>query len=316
MSAVNPSEPSPSAGKPDSTPASALKAFFSSLPGILTAVGGLIAAIATFISATDKAGFIARATATPTATLTATATITAMPTLVPSPTLTFTAQPTPTLFATATPKPAPTTGTLLMDDFRDASRWDSESSQDVECGVQGGEYRFLVHTPDQVYWVNPVKAYDFSDCAIDVDVRRVAGPEDNEYAILARYQPDDSFYAFSASSDGTFAVLLYQGAKWHEIVPWTPAQVVRGGEATNHLRVELRGPQLRLYVNGVLLAYVEDPTLRSGTLGLLAGTGTEAEVEVRFANLRVTALGVSTDAPVVATPSGAQVAKPTEGTKR
>ena len=47
---------------------------------------------------------------------------------------------------------------------------------------------------------------------------------------------------------------------------------------------------MRFLVNGELLATVEDDTIRSGSIGLAAGSFSEGEVEVRFDSLLVKAL--------------------------
>ena len=100
----------------------------------------------------------------------------------------------------------------------------------------------------------------------------------------------DEFYMFVVSSDGFFEVQRREGQQWRDLVKWTESAAIRGGEETNHLRVECQGSTMRFFANGELLAQVDDPTLGSGDIGLMGGAGEASGAVVAFDNLRVRAL--------------------------
>lgn len=266
--------------------------FFSTLPGLLTAIGGFIAAIAALITALNAVGLMGRPTATPAPSATWT--------LAPIPTFTLTPLPTsaptraevkPTLAPTTRPTSA--SGILFEDDFGDPkSGWGVRAVPDYEIGYIGGEYGIVVHKAQHEAWAVAPQLGNLGDFSVEVDARRVSGPEDNDFGLLVRYQEDsDEFYALTISSDGFFAVQLWQGEVWEELVKWTESPAIRKGEkAVNRLKVECRGAEMRFSVNGTLLITLQDSTLSGGTLGLIAGSFDVGGVAIRFDNLRVQAL--------------------------
>lgn len=267
----------------------AFKAFWSTLPGILTAIGGLIAALATLISSLDKAALLHRETPTvPIAAIVSQATFPS-PILTEAPSSVPTVAPSPTMLSSPTAA-QPAEGTLLVDDFSDSTAWEVGGDADYEISYQEGEYRVVVHGARLFVWGNPKRAYDFSDVLIEVDARRVEGPEDNEIGLVVRRQDDENLYSFAISSDGTYGVHKLQGGIWSTLVDWTPSLSIKRGTAWNRLRVECVGARMRFYVNDDLLAEVEDKAFPSGNIGLGAGTADEGGVEARFDNLRVQVL--------------------------
>jgi hypothetical protein len=277
--------------KPESKPAG----FFNTLPGLLTAVGGLVAAIATLLTALNAVGMLGRPTATPAPSATPTWTLTIAPTTTLTPAPLATVAPTkaearPTLAPTARPTSA--SGLLFEDDFSDPkSGWGTRTVPNYEVGYVDGEYGIVVHKTQQEAWaVAPQLSLD--NFSVQVDARRVSGPEDNDFGLLVRYQEDsDDFYALTISSDGFFSAQLRQGEAWEELVKWTESPAIQKGEkAINRLKVECRGAEMRFYANGALLITLQDSTLSGGTLGLMAGTFDIGDVAIRFDNFRVQAL--------------------------
>jgi hypothetical protein len=240
-----------------------------------TAVGGLTVALATLLTALHTIGVIGTKEPTHTPVVTSPPVAQAAETQAPMPT------PMPTL--RLTPE-------LLVweDDFSNPkSGWDRGADSDAEWGYQDGEYRILVQAEDITVWANTHERYDLTNLAMVVEARRVAGPLDNEYGVIVRYQDRANFYLFSVSSDGMYSVQMLRDDKWNELVKWTPSAVIIQDEGTNVLRVEATGPQMRFLVNGELLCVVQDSTFASGSIGLAAGSFVEAGVEVHFDNLLV-----------------------------
>ncbi len=259
------------------------RSFWATLPGIFTAVGGLIAAVATLITALASVGvFSPKATATP---VVADVTQTAAPTQSPLATAAPAELPGT---ASTEPLPSATPSDLLADGFADPrSGWPVSVTEKAELGYEQGEYRISVYETEYAAWGEPEPAVDLGDFVIEVDARRVDGPAENEYGILVRYQPDDTFYYFAVSSLGQFSVQKYTGEHWQLLVDWTPSAAVREDEATNHLRVTCQGARMRFFVNGSPLTQVEDASFARGSIGLLASSADTGGVVIGFDNLRV-----------------------------
>jgi len=265
---------------------SAFKAFWSGFPGILTAVGGLIAAVATLLTVLDKLAWLRPAT--PTLAPTAVAIQTPLPTPTEGPALVSTIAPAEVTQAVATPLPE---GPVLADDFSDPrSGWTIGSREGRRLGYRDGEYRMIVVLPQRLALALPRQEYDLADLTIEVDARRVAGPVKNLYGVAVRRHTEQDFYAFVISSEGQFSVRISRKSSMSSLVDWTPSDAIRPGGEVNRLRVECQGPRLRFYANDKLLTEVEDSALRSGSVALLAGTADAGGVEIGFDNLVVRAL--------------------------
>jgi len=281
--------------QPESNPSGA-KSFWSTLPGVLTAVGGIIAGTAALLTALVSAGVLGgKPTATPVPVVTATAAAPSATAFVlepTAPTSAITPQVTVTALASATPLatvPVAASDVLMADDFSDRhNNWFSEVTEQSDKGYEDGEFRLTMYQPEYSTWSYPDPPRDFADFALEVDARRVSGPLDNEFGVLVRYQPEtDEFYLFAISSNGFYSVQKYQANEWQKLVEWTESAAILQGEAVNRLRVTGQGDKMRFFVNGEPLTQVEDASFRSGSVGLLASTNEKGGVAVAFDNLRV-----------------------------
>ena len=182
---------------------------------------------------------------------------------------------------------SPTTeGLLYSDDFSDpSSGWDVYSDEDSDKGYSDGEYYILVKTTDLVSWGNPGRT--FTDFRLEVDARKVAGPDDNQFGVIARYRDSDNFYVFAISSDGYYRVRKQVDDEWETLVEWTTSPHIKQGESTNHLTLIAQGADFGFYVNGEHLVDVTDASFTEGDTGLVAGTFDEAGVRIHFDNLEV-----------------------------
>jgi hypothetical protein len=283
--------------QPESNPSGA-KSFWSTLPGVLTAVGGIIAGTAALLTALVSAGVLGgKPTATPVPVVTATAAPTATAFLL-EPT-SATGAITPSAIVTSSTGAAPSatapvaaSDELMVDDFgAPRNAWLSEVTEQAEKGYEDGEFHLTVYQPEYSTWSYPDPPRDFADFALEVEARRASGPLDNEFGVLVRYQPEtDEFYLFAISSNGFYSVQKYQANEWQKLVEWTESAAILQGEDVNRLRVTGQGDKMRFFVNGEPLTEVEDASFRSGSVGLLASTNEKGGVAVAFDNLRVRSL--------------------------
>ncbi len=179
--------------------------------------------------------------------------------------------------------PVPPSGTTLFeDDFSNPlSGWSVATTADGTMGYDGGVYRFVVNTPTFNFWSVPQKK--FTDVRIEVDTAKLGGPDSNRAGIICRAN-GDKFYFFVISSDGYFGVGRADG---NQSILLGQAQMasstnIHTGLAINHLRADCFGNTLAFYVNGFPLAQVQDSTLTSGDVGLIAGTFDVPGVDVIF----------------------------------
>jgi pectate lyase len=179
---------------------------------------------------------------------------------------------------------------LFQDDFSSSSSgWDSVRNEDGMTDYDQGGYRIQVLDAQSDYWANPGLS-GLGDVSISVEVKKLSGPDDNDFAVICRYVDIDNFYAFLASSDGYYGITKVVGAEQEligqeELLP-TDA-ITLGADAVNTLRADCVGNTLTLYINGTQVAQVQDSTFNSGDVGLLAGTFDTAGTDVLFDNFIV-----------------------------
>jgi len=185
----------------------------------------------------------------------------------------------------------PELGDLLYEeDFEDpATGWTESSDEDTSAGYTNGQYRIAVYRQDYMAWGNPEPGLELAGFSLEVDVRQVDGPLDNNFGLIFRLQEEiEDFYWFQISGDGYYAVALSKEDDWSSVLPWKGSDAVNQGlGATNHLRVTCSGNQCSLYVNDTHLADMADDALSSGSIGLAAGAFDEPGVIVHFDNLKV-----------------------------
>jgi hypothetical protein len=199
--------------------------------------------------------------------------------------------------------PAPPTaamtepGALLYEQSFDdpGSGWSTFDGDGVSVSYEDGGYQMVIDRTAYMVWGNPEPDLDLADMVIEVDVRQVEGPLDNNFGVFVRYLEGDdrySYYWFQISADGFYSVDLRNEGEWNTLVGWEASPAVYTGlGVTNHIRVECSGGQFRFYNNNVHLVDVSDGTIHRGNIGLAAGTFEEPGVVVQFDDVRVYELG-------------------------
>jgi hypothetical protein len=192
----------------------------------------------------------------------------------------------PSLGGSSTPQEQnlPAGSLLLQDDFSNPS-----SGFDHFMGVNGegimdydaGGYRILVNALQTNFWATPRK--DFKDVRMEVNVGKLGGPDENRIGMLCRFY-NSNYYFFLITSDGFYGAGLYFNGQaillgQTELVA---SDAIKTGLAVNHLRADCAGSTLAFYVNGAQVVNIQDGTLISGDVGLLAGTFGQPGVDIIF----------------------------------
>jgi hypothetical protein len=193
--------------------------------------------------------------------------------------------------ALATPAPqdlaVPSGNVLFQDDFASpVTGWDRLMTAEGTMDYDGGGYRLLVNAPNTNFWSTPHK--NFADVRIEVDSGKLGGPDENRIGLICRFTGSD-YYFFLISSDGFYGIGLYAGGQ-AVLLGQSEMQSnenIKTGLAVNHLRADCAGDTLTFYVNGFQVASVRDATVKSGDVGLLAGTFNGLGVDVIFDNFVV-----------------------------
>jgi hypothetical protein len=177
---------------------------------------------------------------------------------------------------------------LFQEGFSDpSSGWDQVRTEEGITDYEGGTYRIEVNKPNADFWANP--GLMFQDVAIDVYAGKVSGPNDNDYGVLCRYQDVKNFYFLIISSDGYYGIGIVKNGEQQLLAPpqMYYSEFINPGGETNHILAVCSGADLKLIVNGELLAEARDFSFSEGDIGLIVGTFELAGVDVWFDNLTV-----------------------------
>ena len=181
----------------------------------------------------------------------------------------------------------PSGSVLFQDDFTGrASGWDRLMTAEGTMDYDAGGYRMLINALNTNFWATPHK--NFADVRMEVDAGKLGGPDENRIGLICRFNGSD-YYFFMITSDGFYGIGLYAGG---QAVLLGQSEMktnnnIKTGLAVNHLRADCAGNVLTLYVNGFPVASAQDSTLKSGDVGLLAGTFAKTGVDLVFDNFVV-----------------------------
>jgi len=177
---------------------------------------------------------------------------------------------------------------LFQDAFSDpSSGWDRVRSPEGMTDYENDRYRIVVNAANADYWSNP--GLYFEDVQIDVDALKSAGPDDNDFGVLCRYQDTGNFYFLIISSDGYYGIGIVEDGHQRLLEPpqMYHSETIITGNSVNHLQAICQGSRLALSVNGELIAEIHDSSFSSGDVGLIVGSFDEPGVDVLFDNLSV-----------------------------
>jgi hypothetical protein len=182
----------------------------------------------------------------------------------------------------------PSGGLLFKDDFSDpSSGWMQGEDEFGKTEYVDGSFRILVNS-DVTGKVSIPRLF-FTDVVIEVDATKIAGPDDNDYGVICRYQDENNFYFFEISSDGYYSIGKYKENQLQLIgmEKMQTSNVIRQGQATNRVRATCIDSLLSLSVNGHTLIEVEDADFTGGDVGLIAGTFETPGTDILFDNFKV-----------------------------
>ncbi len=185
---------------------------------------------------------------------------------------------------TLTPKVNPGE-VLFQDDFsRPSSGWDRYEDETYKSDYEDEMYIIMIQQQNTEAWALP--GLSFKDVIINVESSKVAGPDNNVYGVICRYQDSGNFTFFLISSDGYTGIGAYINGEKELLSHPTllPSDAVETDDGSNYLRAECVGEQLRLMVNGQLVAQAIAQNVIMGDVGLIAGSYQNSGVKIRFDN--------------------------------
>jgi hypothetical protein len=184
--------------------------------------------------------------------------------------------------------PAQASGSVLFqDDFAEVTTgWDRLLVTEGVMDYYAGGYRVLVNATQTNFWATPRR--NFADVRVEVDTGKLAGPDENRIGLICRHNGKD-YYFFIITSDGYYGMGLFKDGQATLLgqAEMLSSSNINTGVAVNHIRADCAGSTLTFFINGFQVSQVQDATLATGDVGVLAGTFGEPGVDVLFDNFVV-----------------------------
>lgn len=172
---------------------------------------------------------------------------------------------------------------LFKDSFSSRTGgWFTYQDEQLFSGYTQGGFRLRSNVRNFQFWSVP--GLNFKDTVIFTRAKKLAGPEDNLFGVLCRYQDDSNYYALVISSDGYYGIFRTLNGDQTLIDQQNMdfSEVINSGEVINEIQAVCQAEELSLIVNGVQLLQVQDASLTHGDVGLLVGNFLEPGVDILF----------------------------------
>jgi hypothetical protein len=172
---------------------------------------------------------------------------------------------------------------LFVDDFsQQTGGWQTSQDRLSFVGYDRGGFRLWVNLPNFQVWSVP--GLNFQDTRIYTLVHKIAGPDDNLFGVVCRYQDDDNYYSLVISSDGYYGI--YKKQSGFQTLLGLPQmgfdESIHRGDQANEILAVCQGDQLALFVNDTKLLQVSDDTFTYGDVGMIAGNRSQPGSDILF----------------------------------
>jgi hypothetical protein len=172
---------------------------------------------------------------------------------------------------------------LFQDDFSNpaSGAWFTDQTEAIVRGHVDGEFRIFVNNDESSYvYPSTWTQQDFGDVRIEVDVRRVSGPDDASAYLLCR-RADQRQYIFGDVDFEGEARIGVVSDDLQEILA-DEEGIVGLQEGVNHLRLDCIADVVSLYANGNLVASAEVDGPAEGAVGFASGGVGSGQTDFRF----------------------------------
>lgn len=198
----------------------------------------------------------------------------------PSPTAAPSRTPTtvrsPTMTRTPLPVMTPFAKVAFRDDLTSAGNdWDTVNSDNLVLDFVNDGYRIYIGQAGSGHttWIKN----GFTDVNVEVDVKRLGGPDDGWFGVLCRAKQDVGSYGFAVSGQGQYEIQKYDFTQSEGSVRTLASGTLNPNPVSptdfNHLRADCVGNLLSLYLGNRVLARATDSQFTSGGFGMVALTG-------------------------------------------
>jgi hypothetical protein len=180
-------------------------------------------------------------------------------------------------------------GEFFFDDFSNReSGWNPEFLDEASWDYYQGGYRVSIYG-NELFSLSGL-GVNYENVRLVVDARMIGGQTHNFIGISCRGNGVGSFYAAVINGDGYYGIFKRVDEGDLELISGDGSQnsvVINKGYTLNLVEMACRGTKISLTVNGQLLIEVTDSTLKTGDVGLFAGTISAESTDALFDNFYI-----------------------------
>ena len=194
--------------------------------------------------------------------------------------------------------PEPTQATGELPDL--ANDWNETFSDDFDTPNKGN-WTIFNESAVVSEWRNGRFAFDFneammtatsitndldlSDVVVQMEVYRVGDVIENDMGLVCRYQDQDNYYSMSFGNDDYVTIYKTVAGTWTALFNEFVDTDLSGDY--HQMTISCIGTELSLFIDGYLMAKVNDSELSTGDVGLISGTYDSVPVVLEFDNFVV-----------------------------
>lgn len=175
---------------------------------------------------------------------------------------------------------------LLVEDWEEIGEWDELDGDDFSSDIDDDMYVVENETDATLVW--GVNRTEHDDVVIQVEIEQLSDGEDNGFGLMCRVDSDnlEDGYSFLVRPNGTYAIGIWDGLEYTSLLDndfEVSSDIDEDDSYT--MTIVCVDEYLALYIDGELIAELEDDTYDEGYAGVAAVSFHEDGVEVAFDNM-------------------------------
>jgi len=185
---------------------------------------------------------------------------------------------------TSTPEMRPGVGgTTLSDSFSEAESWDTRSSNQGSASVERN--RLTLAVQPGIYLFSLRRGLALDDFYAEITARPSLCRGGDDYGVLIRASTA-AYYRFSLTCNGMVQADRISAGTRESLQAAVPSgDAPRGSPGEVRIGVWAVGAEMRLFLNGRYQFSIDNPNMRTGTIGVFARSAGDTPLTVSFSDL-------------------------------
>lgn len=168
------------------------------------------------------------------------------------------------------------TKVIFEDDFNSPnSGWATVRSPDYTVAYKQNGLSIAVNKLNSAYVTQNSGLADPDDFIVEIDVKglTVQSSPSGYYVISFRRSDDNNGYAYKVRATGSYTIEKWVKGQYTTLKEWTGLPAISTITTVNRLEVACRGPNLKFYINDILMTTLTDYSLKTGEIMIGVGVG-------------------------------------------